>query len=298
MHGSIRISAADGYALGGTVFDGGRGPVVVVSGATGVHQRYYARFAAWLASEGATVITFDYRGIGESRPFRLRGFEARVRDWGEHDLEGVLRFASEAFPRRALRLVGHSVGGQLLGLAPSVARASGVMTVASQSGYWGHWPLPTKVAFAGLWYGLMPLTSSLVGYFPGKLGVGEDLPRGVAQEWARWCRSAGYFTDHGVSPDGFARLRAPVLAFSFTDDPYAPKPAVDWLHGLLSSASVERAHLAPGDLGVRAVGHFGFFRDSFRDSLWTAARDFLLGARPALAALRPVTEVCEFHGAV
>ncbi|MEW5741871.1 MAG: alpha/beta fold hydrolase [Myxococcota bacterium] len=297
MHGSIRISAADGYALGGTVFDGGRGPVVVLSGATGVHQRYYARFAGWLASEGATVVTFDYRGIGESRPHRLRGFEARARDWGELDLEGVLGFASETFPRRPLQVIGHSVGGQLVGLAPSMERASAVMTVASQSGYWGHWPLPSKVAFAGLWYGLMPLTSSLFGYFPGRLGIGEDLPRGVAQEWARWCRSAGYFIDHGVSPAGFAKVRAPVLAFSFTDDAYAPKPAVDWLHGLFTSASVERRHLSPGDLEVRAVGHFGFFRDAYRDSLWAAARDFLLGKRQVRSAPRPALEA-EFLGCV
>jgi predicted alpha/beta hydrolase len=277
MPGPIRISAVDGYALGGTTFEGGPGPVVVVSGATGVHQRYYARFAQWLAGQGATVVTFDYRGIGESRPHRLRGFEARVRDWGEQDLEGVLRFAAEAWPGRAVKLLGHSVGGQLVGLAPSARHVSGVMTVASQSGYWGHWPLPSKVAMAGLWYGLMPLTSSLVGYFPGKLGIGEDLPRGVAEEWARWCRSEGYFTEHGVSAEGFAQVRAPVLALSFTDDPYAPKTAVDWLHRLYRSALVERRHVSPRELGVRAVGHFGFFRESFRESLWITARGFLLG---------------------
>lgn len=278
MHRPIRISAADGYALGGTVFDAGaaRGPVVLVNGATGVHQRYYGRFAAWLAGQGATVLTYDYRGIGESRPHRLRGFSARMRDWGQLDLEGVLRFVEHAYPGRELAIVGHSVGGQLLGLAPSVAHAARVVTVAAQSGYWGHWPMLSKLAFVGLWYGVMPLTSKAVGYLPGQLGIGEHLPRGVAEEWARWCRSEGYFTDDDVPTGGYARLSAPLLAFSFSDDAYAPKAAVDWLHRLYTSASVERRHLAPKALGAKRVGHFGFFRERFRESLWTEAAAWLL----------------------
>lgn len=281
MSQSIRISAADGYALGGTLFEGGQGPVVVVNGATGVHQRYYARFATWLAEQGATVVTYDYRGIGESRPFRLRGFDARLRDWGQQDVEGVLQFARRRFPGRALTVVGHSVGGQLLGLAPSIAHVTRAVTVAAQSGYWGHWPAPSRVAFAGLWYGLMPLTTRAVGFFPGQLGIGEHLPHGVALEWARWCRSAGYLADH-LPTDGYARLTAPVLAFSFTDDAYAPKAAVDWLHQLYTAAPVERRHLDPEGVGARRVGHFGFFRDRFRESLWTPVAAHLLAGAASL----------------
>jgi len=280
MHDAVRISAADGYALGGTVFDGARGPVVVVNGATGVRQRYYARFAHWLADEGATVVTYDYRGIGESRPHRLRGFSARMRDWGQLDLEGVLRFVHGVFPGRPVAVIGHSVGGQLLGLAPSITHVARVVTVGAQSGYWGHWPLSTKVAFASLWYGVMPITSKAVGYFPGQLGIGEHLPRGVAEEWARWCRSEGYFTDDDVPTDGYARVTAPLLAWSFTDDGYAPRAAVDWLHRLYASAPVVRRHLSPRELGVKRVGHFGFFRECFRDSLWEDAASWLL--RPAM----------------
>lgn len=279
MSEPLRISAADGYALGAAVLGAPvrSGPVVVISGATGVRQRYYARFAGWLAERGATVVTFDYRGIGESRPHRLRGFRARMRDWGELDLEGVLAFARREWPHRPLVSIGHSVGGQLLGLPPSNVALTRAVTVSSQSGYWRHWPGASKVAMAGLWFGLMPLAASAVGYFPGRLGIGEDLPAGVAQEWARWGRQPGFFTDDGVSSEGFARLAIPMQAWSFSDDTYAPRRAVDWLHGLYASAQLERLHLAPRDAGVKRIGHFGFFRETFRDSLWPRAASFVLG---------------------
>ncbi|MER2561001.1 MAG: alpha/beta fold hydrolase, partial [Myxococcaceae bacterium] len=149
----IRISATDGYALGARRFgDQSAGPYVVIAGATAVKQAYYARFAAWLSLQGCTVLTFDYRGIGESRPARLRGFEARLRDWGERDLEGVLRFALEDKGSRPLHVIGHSVGGQLLGLAASNGSIDRIVTVGSQSGYWGHWSGASKLHKAAVWY--------------------------------------------------------------------------------------------------------------------------------------------------
>ena len=53
--------------------------VVVIGGAMGVRQDYYAPFARWLAGEGYLVATFDYRGIGGSRRGPLRGLRAEIR---------------------------------------------------------------------------------------------------------------------------------------------------------------------------------------------------------------------------
>ena len=41
---------------------------VLIVSAMGVPQRFYADFAEWLASQGHAVMSFDYRGVGESRP--------------------------------------------------------------------------------------------------------------------------------------------------------------------------------------------------------------------------------------
>lgn len=281
MSDALRINASDGYCLAGHVVGAGnRGPVLLVNGATGVRQQYYARFASWAAGQGATVLTWDYRGIGESRPHRLKGFEGSMRDWGRADLEGVLRFAKQEWTGRPLVAIGHSVGGQLLGMPESNELYARAVTVGSQFGSWQLWPAPRKWAMAGLWYGLMPGVTKALGYFPGQLGIGADLPANVALEWARWCRSRDFFLAHGVAREGYARLKIPLLSFSFSDDSYAPKAAVDALHSLYVNANVTRLHLTPKDVGVKAVGHFGFFRDTFRASLWERLGEFVFGATP------------------
>lgn len=288
----VRISATDGYALGARRYgDHSAGPWVVIAGATAVKQAYYARFAAWLSLQGCTVLTFDYRGIGDSRPGQLRGFEARLRDWGERDLEGVLRFSLKEKGSRPLHLIGHSVGGQLLGLATSNDGLERVLTVGSQSGYWGHWPGVSAWRMAATWYGLMPVLGNVVGYIPGKLGMGEDLPGGVALEWARWCRHPHYLLGDGVSREGFERLRAPLKAISIDDDDYAPSQAVDWLHALYTNAPLERHHVTPRELGAQAIGHFGFFRSAFQDSLWRQVTGFLMPRSPTVPTGAPAAPV-------
>lgn len=279
MKNALRITAADGYGLVGHVMGAShRGPVLVINGATGVRQWYYARFAAWAAGQGATVLTWDYRGIGESRPHRLRGFPGTMRDWGHHDLEGVLRFASAEWSGRPLVTIGHSVGGQILGQPASNGLISRAVTIGSQFGSWQLWPAPRKWAFAALWHGLMPGLTHTLGYFPGSLGIGADLPKEVALEWARWCRSRDFFLAHGVARDGYARLKIPILSFSFADDTYAPKAAVDALHSLYVNAKVERLHLAPRDVGAKELGHFGFFKEGFRETLWKRLGEFVFDA--------------------
>jgi predicted alpha/beta hydrolase len=280
----LRLTAADGYALSGRVFGARKqGPVLVINGATGVHQRYYARFAEWAADRDATVLTWDYRGIGESRPYRLQGFTGTMSDWGRHDFEGVLRFVQREWSGRQIVALGHSVGGQLIGQAASNPLLSRVVTVGSQFGSWNLWPRPRRWAMAGLWYGVMPAVTRAMGYFPGSLGIGADLPKEVALEWARWCRSPEYFLAHGVSGEGYARLSVPLLSFSFSDDTFAPKAAVDALHALYANAQLERRHFSPRELAVKAVGHFGFFRESFRETLWEQLGAFVFReGRPPL----------------
>ena len=46
---------------------------------------------------------------------------------------------------------------------------------------------------------LVPVTAAVLGYIPGKFGLGEDMPAGVVTEWARWCHTPGYAT--GAVPD-------------------------------------------------------------------------------------------------
>ena len=83
------IPATDGFPLSATIFQGPNRHWTVINSATGVKRAYYHKFAAFLAGKGWSVVIYDYRGIGGSRPKSLRGFEARMRDWGQKDFNGV-----------------------------------------------------------------------------------------------------------------------------------------------------------------------------------------------------------------
>jgi len=43
-------------------------------------------------------------------------------------------------PGASLGLIGHSFGGQVLGLADNIASIRVAVLVCSQSGHWRHWP--------------------------------------------------------------------------------------------------------------------------------------------------------------
>lgn len=278
---SLRIPAADGFALAADVFAPASGEsraVVVISSATAVRRAFYEDFARWLAARGFTVLIYDYRGVGDSRPRSLRGFTARLRDWADLDLTGVLRYARVTYQPRALLLVGHSAGGQLAGLSPENAHLAGVLLLAAGSGYWGLWPRPERYRLALVWSVILPAAVKLFGYLPGRLGVGQDLPAGVATEWARWCRHPHHLVSEDAAHrrESFSRMKGALFTLSFSDDPYAPQGAVDWLADLYVRARPhKRHHLHPGELGGTPIGHFGFFRETFKETLWREAADWL-----------------------
>lgn len=287
----VTIPAADGYLLAATLHEPepgtAGGAAVVVHPATGVRRAYYARFAAFLAECGFAVLTYDYRGIGGSAPARLRGFPATMRDWTEQDMTGAVDWLAANRPGDTLVAVAHSFGGQGLPLAANAGLLRGVVMVGSQSGWWRHWPGVTGVGVAALWYVLIPGLTRLLGYFPSPwLGMGEPLPSGVARQWARWGRSPGYLSDDvdaaGRSlADAHRAFRAPILSLTFSDDVFAPHRAAATLLSWYGSAEKEHRHLRPADLGLRRVGHFGFFRASTGGVLWPEVADWL-AARAAI----------------
>lgn len=274
----VEFEAADGLRLGGTLFPARspNGRAVVIQAATGVKQEYYARFAAFLSERGFTALTYDYRGIGRSRPRRLRGFRACMRDWAVHDVPAALEFLERTAPGAHLMIVGHSFGGQALGLVPRPERIRAALLVGSQSGYWRHW---SALGRSWMWLAthvVLPAATRLFGYFPGsRLGFGEDLPAGVAIEWAGWCRHPHYLVGALQAHASFARFGAPLRAYAISDDRFAPPRAVAALLEFYPSARVDIRRVRPADVGARRIGHFGFFRERFRDTLWSEAADWL-----------------------
>lgn len=272
----FRLPATDGFELGASLYQraGGApgGAVVLIAPATGVKRRYYDRYARFLAESGFTTLTFDYRGIGDSRPRSLKSFAATIWDWAKKDLTGAIDWVTGRHRADRLLIVGHSMGGQLVGLVPNNDKIHAMLTVAAQSGYWGLWTGSRRWFMWFLWHALMPGLTGVFSYFPSKkLGLSEDLPGGVARQWAFWGRHRDYIVDErGVAiRDSFLAFRAPLRSYSFADDIHAPRAAVENLMQRYENAAKELIHLHPKDLRVNAIGHFGFFREQFRTSLWS-----------------------------
>ena len=227
----ISISATDGFPLAATLFEPSSEPkaVVVISAATAVSRKYYAAYARFVMSQGFVVVTYDYRGIADSRntaPLDTRA--VRMRHWGERDLAGVIEAMHTRYPKLPMAAVGHSVGGQLLGLAANNLRVAAQLGLAAQSGYWAHWPLPRRLRMVWLWHVTLPVIATLLGKIPASL-MGGEIPAGVALEWARWGRNPHYFCDDAGQPlrEHFEQYRGQMRFIAISDDhEFAPHPAV------------------------------------------------------------------------
>jgi predicted alpha/beta hydrolase len=270
--------AADGYDLAVTRFPAQGTPwaTLCLGGAMGVRQDFYAPFARFLGENGIHVLTFDYRGCGYSRPRKLADFPATLTQWAELDLNAMLAEAQLPAPELPLLFVGHSLGGQILGLLPDNGKVRAVLNVTAGSGYY---KLNEKMALHVrlLWFVFMPVVLPLFGYFPGKrLRVIGDLPFGVAWQWRKWCLHPDYLlSEGGDAYASFARVKAPILSLSFSDDPMISRRACESLEGFYPNARLEARHVVPAQIGETGVGHFGFFLPRSRDKLWSEALAWL-----------------------
>lgn len=273
---AVTLLTDDGFPIAATRHkaEGRRKGIMLVAPATGVAQRYYASFAKHFAGEGWDVLTWDWRGVADSRHGVASGdLRLSMRAWGTEDLTAAIAWADRRAPDAPVVLVGHSFGGHAVGLARNASRLDALILVASQHGWLGHWSLPQQLVLLPWWWLVVPGLTRLVGRLPSRqLGLGEDLPRGVALEWARWCRSREFLGTW----QGHAALTVPILAYSFDDDRIAPhRAAAALLREYRGATRIQHRQLSRGELGHRRVGHFGFFRAGVVPGLWQECAGFL-----------------------
>ena len=269
----LELHARDGYPIAARFFPAeraARGAVLLV-GAMGVSQRFYEPLARWLAREGFAAMTFDYRGIGASRRGDLAKLDATIMTWAEHDVAAALDDLRARVPGAPVTWLGHSLGGQIVPLAPNHPTVDRIVTVATGSGYWRENAPPLRRKVWIFWWGAVPIATPLFGYFPGRrLGMVGDLPRGVVDQWRRWCLAPRYAIDvEGPEVEArFAAVTTPIVSFSFTDDEMMSERNVRSIHGFYSGAPKTMLRLSPGDLDVPRIGHFGFFKREMASPLW------------------------------
>jgi len=268
----VEVVTRDGVPLMATWFitESPHEKVVLINSATGVKQHYYADFASWLTTQGFNVYTFDYRGIGGSRGENISDNLFDMNDWST-DVDAMISHITRIHPLSQVVILGHSVGGQLIGMSRLTRQADALVMIGSQTPYWknyaGAW-MKTKLWF--FWNVTVPLGTRLFGYFPAsKLGLFEDLPAEVARQWARWAKSENYIFDELPEERvNFVALNQPTLMLSFADDHLAPHAAVLDLKRFYRNLKIDHWHVHPDDVMQRSVGHFGFFKKRMETVLW------------------------------
>ncbi len=278
----LTLHALDGRPLAATLHTPATSPraAVVLLGALGVARRFYAPFAAWLAAHGVAVLTFDYRGVGGSRTLPLRRDPATLLDWARLDAAAAIDLACQRWGE--VWAVGHSFGGQAIGLTARGLDLAGAVVIAAGSGDMSLYPNDRqRLTFKLSLNLLLPAVSAVLGYVPGRLGLGEDLPVGVVRQWAQWCRTPDYA--RGALPPTAThhdRIQAPMLFIDFPDDSYAPTDAAAALRGWYARARVTHRVVAPAELGLAKIGHFGGFRPGPTEPLWAEILTTIAGPAP------------------
>ena len=237
---------------------------MLIANAMAVRQEFYHPIARFFAASGVHALTFDYA---------VPDTNVTVTEWAQNDLSPMLAEARKTAPDLPLLFLGHSLGGQLIGVTPGNEAIAAALHVTAGSGYYkfnDRMPLLVRA----LWFVYMPLFTPLFGYFPGKMlrAVG-DLPRGVTWQWRRWCLHPDYLLCEPRYRAAYLRFEAPILSISFEDDDINTRKGIDFLHS--SYPNVTRLHVDPSSVGQTRIGHFGFFNERCRDPLWHEALEWL-----------------------
>lgn len=300
MNVQLTIQTRDGYPLTAYLFrPANPKAVILVSGACAVGQYFYFNIASFLETHGFAVLTYDYRGVGQSAPEPLtRRFEAGFRTIA-NDFDDVVGWIESAFPDKPIGLLGHSLGGICAVLSQKNDRFYALFTVGAQMACYKDWG-PDRWSRTQTylnWHVIMPALTKLVGYLPGrrwKLGL-ENLPATLVRDIhnrRKYTDIRAYLETLGIQPTP-EQIRCPVMALTTYDDPICTKQALDRFFGELTNARVTRRLLDPAATQYQPVGHLNFFRKRFAHCLWDMVSDWFETYLPV--PVQPQTRSASIH---
>ena len=271
------ISCADGYQLAAQFYSISKNTQtaktypILICPATGITKSFYHAFASWLSEQGYDVMVFDFRGIGESLHGSLHHSSASIVDWGTLDIPAAITTLLNKSGSEKVILLGHSAGGQLLGINPLYAKVHQVIAVAGSTGYIKGLKGRTKILAPVMFNFVFPISSLIKGYGATQfIGMGENLPKLVAKQWREFCSQAGYVKNaigKTVHHDFHHQIACPVTSIWATDDEIATEINVKDLLSLYPNAKTEMIKLEPKQLGFQTIGHMLMFKKSHQ-SLW------------------------------
>jgi predicted alpha/beta hydrolase len=263
----MTITTRDGVALAATLHTpltpGSIRAGVLISSGTGYPKEFYDRFAAYGATRGFACLVYDYRGIAGSAPEDMRTCNADFFTWGTKDAPAALDALVSKLDGLPVFTLGHSFGGQLVGLMDNHRLARGHALIAVGNGHWlQHHATEWWLEFL-FFYILGPLSLARHGYLKGPdFWPGANMPAALFRQWKRWCLSPGYYWNDVQNQLGGAHFEmhgAPMCQFAFSDDPVVNPKSEPFTRQCYKGATYETRWINPADLGVEKIGHSGAF---------------------------------------
>jgi predicted alpha/beta hydrolase len=274
------IICADGYSLAATIFTPNtelKG-AIFIGPATGIKRQFYANFASFLAENGYGVITFDNRGISQSLDGHVKHNKASLQCWGEQDMPAILTALQSIFPNTKYHLIGHSAGGQLVGLMHNAKEISSIFNFASSSGQLSNMTFGHQIKAHFFMNFFIPVSNLLFGHTKSQwVGMGEPLPKKVAQQWRHWCNGNGYVKmafGQTIHTHLYDELDTPSLWVNATDDEIAIDDNVQDMLSVFTKMSAETLTLHPNRNDLKEIGHMKFFSRKCQP-LWSHAIDWV-----------------------
>ena len=266
------ISTKDQYQLSAHIFkpEKSNEKIILINSATGVKQQVYFSFAQFFAEKGFTVITYDYRGIGLSKPEKMRNFKASMRTWGNEDFKRLTEFVIENFPDYQKFCLGHSVGALIIGMNENSKVFERFIFVATQNAFIGNLKWKTKLeAFFGFGFA-QPFFTELFGYFPAHwFGLGESLPKNCAYDWRTLILNRKSTGKLLLKTNDYSKeLNQKVLVLYAEDDVWLTDKGVkSLLNDVYPNLKPDYRFLQTSESEKGEIGHVNFFR-SYNKKLW------------------------------
>ncbi len=261
----LKIVCADQVELAATSYTPTTAIVgaVLMAPATGIKRQFYNNFATHLAEHGYGVITFDNRGIGGSITESVTKSEATLQCWGEKDMPAAFEQLKKSFPECKYHLVGHSAGGQLVGLMPNAGELSSMFNFACSSGCLKNMAKINLIKAHFFMNIFIPLSNALFGHTKSQwVGMGEPLPKRVSRQWQQWCNGRGYVkTAFGktVHKHYYNELNFPSMWVNAVDDDIAINKNVADMISVFPKLPAETLTLSPQHYQLEEIGHMKFF---------------------------------------
>lgn len=266
------ISTKDQYQLSAHIFkpEKSNEKIILINSATGVKQQVYFSFAQFFAEQGFTVITYDYRGIGLSKPEKMRNFKASMRTWGSKDFKRLTELVIEKFPDYQKFCLGHSVGALIIGMNENSKVFERFIFVATQNAFIGNLKWKTKLeAFFGFGFA-QPFFTELFGYFPAHwFGLGESLPKNCAYDWRTLILNRKSTGKLLLKTNDYSKeLNQKVLVLYAEDDVWLTDKGVkSLLNDVYPNLKPDYRFLQTSESEKGEIGHVNFFR-SYNKKLW------------------------------